>query len=76
MSQIDKNWLWHRRTGYINFDNLVKVSNKEVVRGMPKIINPSSPFCKNYQHGKQKKVTYKRTIKESTKRSSENSNPW
>jgi hypothetical protein len=52
MSQIDENWLWHRRMGHINFDNLVKVSNKGVVRGMPKIIKPSNPVCKHCQHGK------------------------
>jgi hypothetical protein len=37
MSQIDENWLWIRRMGHINFDNLVKVSNKEAVRGMSKL---------------------------------------
>jgi hypothetical protein len=49
MSQIDENWLWHRRMRHINFDNLVKVSNKKAVRGMPKIIKPSNPVCKHYQ---------------------------
>ena len=28
MSQIDERLLWHRRLGHLNFDNLVKVSNK------------------------------------------------
>jgi hypothetical protein len=27
-------WLWHRRMGYINFDNLFKVRKNEVVREM------------------------------------------
>jgi hypothetical protein len=45
--------------GHINFDNLVKVSNRGVVRGMPKIIKPSNPVYKNCQHGKQTKVRFK-----------------
>jgi hypothetical protein len=28
----DDNWLWHKRMGRINFDNLVKVGKKEAVR--------------------------------------------
>jgi hypothetical protein len=45
--------------GDINFDNLVKLSNKEVVRGMPKLIKPSNLVCKHCQHGKQTKVRFK-----------------
>jgi hypothetical protein len=45
--------------GHINFDNIVKVSNMESVRGMSKIIKPPIPICKNCQHGKQTKVRFK-----------------
>jgi hypothetical protein len=34
MGQIDESWLWHRRMGHISFDNLIKVSRKEVVKDM------------------------------------------
>ena len=37
---VDESWLWHRRLGHINFDNLVKVSNLGAVRNMPKITKP------------------------------------
>lgn len=32
MGQVDESWLWHKRLGHINFDNLVKVSKKGYVR--------------------------------------------
>jgi hypothetical protein len=59
MSQIDENWLWNRRMGHTFFYNLVKVSNKGAMRGMPKIIKPSNLVCKHCQHGKQTKVRFK-----------------
>jgi hypothetical protein len=59
MSQIDENWLWHRRMGHISFDNLIKVSKKEAMREMHKIIKPSNYICGHCQHGKQTKVRFK-----------------
>ena len=43
----------------MNFENLVKISTKQVVRDMPKIIKPSSIICKQCQHGKQLRVNFK-----------------
>ena len=60
MGQIDKSWICHRRIGHMSFDNLVKVSKKEVGRDMPKIIKPSNSICRHYQQGKQKIVRFKR----------------
>jgi hypothetical protein len=31
LGKEDEVWLWHRRMGYIKFDNLVEVSKKEAV---------------------------------------------
>jgi transposase InsO family protein len=59
MSQIDESWLWHKRMGHIGFDNLIKVSKKEVVRDMPKIIKPSNSVCRHCQHGKKTRVRFK-----------------
>jgi len=53
MGQIDESWLWHRRMGHINFDNLVKISTKQAVRDMPKVDKPSNTLCKKCQYGKQ-----------------------
>ena len=45
MSMIDESWLWHRRMGRLNFDNLMKVSKKEVVMDFPKIVKPLNSVC-------------------------------
>ena len=43
----DESWLWHRRMGHINFDNLVKINKKGAVREMPTTIKPSNVVCKH-----------------------------
>ena len=40
LSMVDVSWLWHRRMGHLNFDNIVKITKKEVVRDLPKILKP------------------------------------
>ena len=32
LAKEDESWLWHKRMGHINFDNLVKIRKKEPVR--------------------------------------------
>ena len=32
MSQIDESFLWNKRMGHFNFDNLVKLSKKGAIR--------------------------------------------
>ena len=59
MILVNKSWLWHRRLGHINFDNLVKVSNLEVVRNLPNITKPSNPICRHCQLGKKTKKRFK-----------------
>lgn len=56
MGQVDESWLWHRRIGHVNFDNLVKVRKKGYVRHTPQISNTFSDEC---QRGKQTKVSFK-----------------
>jgi hypothetical protein len=55
----DESWLWHRRMGHIHFDNLVKVSKKEVVREIPQIRKPTNTLCKHCKLGKQTKTMFK-----------------
>jgi hypothetical protein len=55
----DESWIWHRRMGHIHFDNLVKVSKKEVVIEMPQIMKPTNTLCKHCQQGKQTKTRFK-----------------
>lgn len=56
---MGKSWSWHKRMGHMNFDNLVKINTKQAVRDMPKITNPSNTICKQCQHGKKTRVTFK-----------------
>ena len=64
MSQIDESLLWHRRMGHLKFDNIVKVSEKGVVRNFPKIIKPPYHVCINFLHVKQTRTRFK--VKEHT----------
>ena len=59
LSMVDESWLWHRRLGHLNFDNLVKISKKEIVRDLPKIIKPLNLVCRHCQHGKQTRASFK-----------------
>jgi len=59
MGQIDEIWLWNKIMGHMNFDNLVKISMKQVVRDMPHITKPSSIFCNQFRHGKQSRMSFK-----------------
>ena len=64
MSQIDESMLWHKSTENLNFDNVVKISNKGTVRNLPNIINPPNYVCRHCIHGKQTKSSF--NIKEHT----------
>lgn len=59
MGQVSENWLWHRRLGHINFDNLVKVRKIGHVRHIPQIIKPASTFSDDCQRGKNAKLSFK-----------------
>ena len=59
LSIVDESWLWHRRLGHLNFDNIVKISKKKVVRDFPKILKPLNTVCKHCQLGKQTRTSSK-----------------
>jgi hypothetical protein len=59
LGKEDEGWLWHKRMGHINFDNLVKVNKKEAVREMTQIMKPTNTLCKHCQQGKQTKTRFK-----------------
>ena len=56
---VDEIWLWHKRMGHLNFDNIVKISKNEVVRDFPKIVKPLNSACRHCQHGKQTRASFK-----------------
>jgi hypothetical protein len=54
----DERWLWHRRLGHLNFDNLIKLKNLEAVKDLPKISKPQDSVCKPCQVGKQNRTQF------------------
>ena len=40
IGKTNESQLWHKRMGHMNFHNLVKISTKQTIRDMPKIIKP------------------------------------
>jgi hypothetical protein len=38
----DESWIWHRRMGHMHFDNIFKISRKEVIREILEISKPAS----------------------------------
>ena len=56
---VDETWLWKRRMGHLNFDNLVKISKKEDVRDLPKTVKPLNYVCKHCKHGNQTRTNFK-----------------
>ena len=56
---VDESCLWNKRLGHLSFDNLAKISTKEAVRDLPKIIVPLNSVCRHCQHGKKTKASFK-----------------
>jgi hypothetical protein len=52
LGKEDEAWLWQKIMGHTNFENLVKVSKKVVVREIPQIMKPTN---KNYQQGRKQR---------------------
>lgn len=52
--QREESWLWHKRLGHINFNDLVR----DMVRDMPQIKKPPSTSCKPCHEGQQKKTKF------------------
>ena len=67
LGKDDKTWIWHRRLGHIDFDNLVKIYKNQVVWNMLKVANPANTVCEHCQHGKQTRVHFKTKEHSSTK---------
>lgn len=38
----EQTWLWHSRLGHVNFQALSTMSQKEMVRGLPKLVQPKT----------------------------------
>ena len=47
LGKEDESWIWHRRMGHMRFNNIVKISRKEVVREILEISNLANIMCKH-----------------------------
>ena len=59
LGKEDEDWLWHKRLGHINFENLVKICSKEAIRDIPSIKKPPNSMCSSCQKGKLTRSTFK-----------------
>nr|KAJ0188603.1 hypothetical protein LSAT_V11C900505350 [Lactuca sativa] len=58
-SQMNLSWIWHKRFSHLNFKNLSKISNQDLVRGPPKFSVVKDKMCSACEQGKQTKSSFK-----------------
>jgi hypothetical protein len=46
---IDDNELWHQRLGRLNFTDMLKIANKEIVKDLPKIEKTGKGVCASWE---------------------------
>lgn len=56
--KIDDTWLWHKRFCHVNFDNLIKISKKHRVRGLPSLEKLENVMCRGCQMGKMTRSSF------------------
>ena len=37
LSRVDERWIWHKKLGHVNLKHILKISKKDLVKGLPKI---------------------------------------
>ena len=50
-SKVESIDLWHCRLGHLNYSDLMKVANNEVIKGIPKLGKPFNPIYGSCQKG-------------------------
>ncbi|XP_031268825.1 uncharacterized protein LOC116127306 [Pistacia vera] len=51
--------VWHKKLGHMNFRDLMKLSKKDVAKGLPELVFPKGKVCGPCQQGKQTKFPHK-----------------
>ncbi|XP_061993733.1 uncharacterized protein LOC133711644 [Rosa rugosa] len=51
--------IWHRRLGHVNYQDLLKLSTKQCVRGLPALNGKTDKVCGECKVGKQTKALHK-----------------
>ncbi|GJR35196.1 retrovirus-related pol polyprotein from transposon TNT 1-94 [Tanacetum coccineum] len=55
----NKSWLWHRLLNHLNFGTINDLTQKDLVRGLPRLKFEKDHLCSACQLGKSKKYTHK-----------------
>jgi len=58
---VDESELWHQWLGHLNFTNMFKITNKEVVKDLSKMKDTGKGVCGPCQLGKQTRAAHKKT---------------
>ena len=58
-TNVDSTELWHAKLGHMNFKDMIKLSKRGLVRGLPKLELPKGNLCGPCQLGKQVKNPHK-----------------
>ena len=59
MSLEKDKWIWHKRAGYTSMKTIAKLSQLDLVRGLPKISFEKDKICEACVKGKQVKSSFK-----------------
>ena len=51
-SFLDKKWIWHNKLGHAHMKLIFEISQKELVKGLPKIKYDKDSTCELCQKGK------------------------
>ena len=57
-SFVDEKWLWHRKFGHAHMKLISEISQKELVKGLPKINFENDSSCEFCLRGKQTKSSF------------------
>ena len=55
---MDEKWLWHKKLGHTHMRLIYEISQKELVKGLPKISFDNDLTYEYYQRGKQTKSSF------------------
>lgn len=58
--RVEDVWMWHKRLCHVNFENMVKISRKKRVRGLPNLQTNENAICKECQLVKLKNSIFSR----------------
>ena len=59
LTNIDGSWLWHKILGHMNFDKIVELINKNVIKDLSRLSKLDNIICKSFQLGKKTRVKFK-----------------